>query len=287
MTATWSAIVLSQGDRPQQLSEAVGSLLAQRAVEVEVVVVGNGWKPTGLPDAVATLHLPTNLGAPEGRNRGLELAHGELLFFLDDDARLAADDVLATLTERFAADPHLGIAQTRIESPEGRTARRWVPRLRDKDPLRGSAVFSFLEGSVAIRRTVLEAAGGWAGEFVYAHEGIDLAWRAWDAGFTVEYQPDLVAVHPLVTRDRHGSAWWQDGRNRVWLARRNLPCVIAPLYVATWGLLVTASNVRGPSAVCAWLRGAVAGLKTSPSERRAMRWSTVAAMTRRGRPPVV
>jgi len=284
---TWSAIVLSQGDRLKQLAEAVSSLMMQRDVSLQVVVVGNGWQPTGLPDAVVAVHEPTNVGAPGGRNKGVEHASGDLLFFLDDDARLATEDVLATLEERFAANPRLGIAQTRIESEDGATARRWVPRLRDKDPMRGSEVFSVLEGSVAVRRSVLEAAGGWPGEFIYAHEGIDLAWRAWDAGFTVEYQPDLAAVHPLVTRDRHDSFWWQDGRNRVWVARRNLPCVIAAAYVATWAGLVTVSNLRHPSHPCRWARGAWAGLTTKPAQRRPMKWGTVWAMTRRGRPPIL
>ena len=287
MAVTWTAIVLSQGDRPRELAAAVASLTAQRDVALEIVVVGNGWQPQGLPDAVVTVHLSANVGAPEGRNRGLEHAHGDLLFFLDDDARLASDDVLAVLEQRLAADATLGIVQTRIQSPEGETARRWVPRLRDKNPLRASAVFSFLEGSVAVRREVLDAAGGWAGEFVYAHEGIDLAWRAWDAGFAVHYQPDLVAIHPLVTRDRHTAAWQQDGRNRVWLARRNLPCLIAPLYVVTWGLLVVAANMRRPRAISSWVKGAAMGMRVAPRDRRPLRWRTIATMTRRGRPPIV
>src|SRR5262245_12541843 len=97
---TWSAIVLSQGDRPVQLAQAVDSLLAQRDVTLEVVVVGNGWEPSGLPDGVVTVALPANVGAPEGRNVGAAHASGKLLYFLDDDARLSTDGVLATLEAR-------------------------------------------------------------------------------------------------------------------------------------------------------------------------------------------
>ena len=82
------AVVLTQGRRPAELGAAVGSLLAQRGVEVDVVVVGNGWAPEGLPDGVRTVHLPEDVGIPGGRNAGVGAVSGDLLFFLDDDARL-------------------------------------------------------------------------------------------------------------------------------------------------------------------------------------------------------
>ena len=37
----------------------------------------------------------------------------------------------------------------------------------------------------------------------------------------------------------------------------------------------------------AWWRGFVAGWRTDPGQRRVMRWSTVVALSRAGRPPVV
>ncbi len=67
---------------------AIESLLAQEGVEVDVVVVGNGWQPEGLPE-VRGVFLPEDVGIPGGRNAGVPAVRGELLFFLDDDARLA------------------------------------------------------------------------------------------------------------------------------------------------------------------------------------------------------
>lgn len=287
MAATWSAVVISQGDRPQELERSLGSLLAQQGVTLELIVVGNGWEPTGLPPQAISVHVPQNVGAPGGRNRGIERASGDLLFFLDDDAYLDGVDTLAALESAFAAQPRVGIIQTRIASPDGATARRWVPRLRDKRPDVGSEVFSVLEGSVAVRAEVLAASDGWAEEFFYAHEGIDLAWRAWDAGYTVEYRPEHRAIHPLVTRDRHADAWVQDGRNRVWLAKRNLPVLVGVAYVVVWGSLTAIANVKAPRNFCGWLRGAKAGLGANGGQRRAMSWRTVWRMTRHGRPPIV
>lgn len=286
MSVKWSAIVLSQGDRPAELAAAVNSLLAQQGVTLEVIVVGNGWNPEGLPDAVRTVHLKKNLGIPQGRNRGVRLAQGKYLYFLDDDAVLPDTDTVARIEQMFASNPRLGVVQTRIASPEGVSAKRWVPRMRDKNPLRSSEVFSVLEGSLAIRGRTLKTANGWAARFFYAHEGIEVAWRAWDAGYTVEYRADLVAHHPLIDPTRHADQLWLNARNRVWLAKRNLPCPLAVAYVLNW-TAISVLRTRRPAASAAWLKGACNGARTDAGKRRPLRWRTVWEMTKRGRPPVL
>ena len=85
---SWSAIVVSQGDRPRPLAAALDSLLAQQGVSLEVIVVGAGWEPSGLPPGVVAVPLRGNVGAPAGRNKGIAAASGEYLYFLDDDASL-------------------------------------------------------------------------------------------------------------------------------------------------------------------------------------------------------
>ena len=283
----WSIVIVTQGDRAAALDRAVGSALAQSGVTTEVIVVGNGWLPVGLPDAVAGLALEENVGAPGGRNRGLAAARARLLFFMDDDASLPERDTLARLGRLFAADPLLGLVQLRIASEDGRTARRWVPRLLDKNPERSSPVVTVVEGAVAVRGAVLIASDGWAGRFRYAHEGIELAWRAWDAGYSVEYRADLIAHHPITSRDRHPQHLKHDARNRVWLAKRNLPCPLVPPYVATWALVTVVRNLRHPSDLRSWFSGAWEGVRTDAGTRRPLRWRTVWTMTRLGRPPVV
>ncbi|MFO1534028.1 MAG: polyprenyl synthetase family protein, partial [Thermoplasmatota archaeon] len=82
-----------------ELGAAVGSLLSQRGVEVDVVVVGNGWEPTGLPEGVKTLALEENLGFAGAAVHGLRAADGEWVFFLNNDATVDED----TLSELMAA----------------------------------------------------------------------------------------------------------------------------------------------------------------------------------------
>jgi hypothetical protein len=66
----YGCVVLTQGHRPHELRLALESLLSQRGVGVDIVVVGNGWAPTGLPEGVRGLALPENVGATAGRNAG-------------------------------------------------------------------------------------------------------------------------------------------------------------------------------------------------------------------------
>ena len=115
----FGVVVLTMGKRPDDLDRGLASLLSQRDVDLDVVVVGNGWQPTGLPDGVKSKRLPENLGIPAGRNAGVSLVDGDLLFFLDDDACLPEDDILARMAAQFAADPTLGMIQPRVVDPSG------------------------------------------------------------------------------------------------------------------------------------------------------------------------
>lgn len=290
-------VVLSQGTRPVELAAALASVLAQQGVALDVLVVGNGWSPSGLPRGVRALALPENLGIPAGRNAGAAEARGEFLFFLDDDETVPSPrflrDAIALLTAGAAAPGTsrlpIGLVQPRIADPSGAPSpRRWIPRLRKGDPTRSSDVFSVLEGALVLPRRVFEAAGGWAGEFFYAHEGIELAWRVWDQGLRVWYAGELVAHHPAVAPTRHAAYWRLNARNRVWLARRNLPWPLIAPYVGSWTLVQLLRSIRSRGAgLGAWLAGWWEGWVSHPGQRRPIRWRTVWRMARHGRFPIL
>jgi GT2 family glycosyltransferase len=280
-------VVLTQGRRPGELLAALASLLRQTAVDLDVVVVGNGWEPTGLPAGVGGRFLPEDRGIPAGRNAGVPAVRGDLLFFLDDDAQLASDDALAQVAARFAADPQLGLLQLRVlPSDDGRPPRDWVPRLRVGDPARSSDVTAVWEGAVAMPRAVFDEVGGWPEEFRFAHEGIDLAWRVLGTGRKVRYAGDIAVLHPTYATAPHDYSAYYGARNRVWLARRHLPAPLAALYVASFALR-TIPVLRTPQRARAALRGYRDGLRTDSGPRRPLRARTLWRMTRAGRPPIV
>ena len=281
-------VLLTQGTRPAELRRAAGSLLAQQGVTLDVVCVGNGWQPEQLPDAVRTLALPENVGIPAGRNAGAAAVSGEWIFFLDDDASLPSPRFLADAVARIRSDPSIGLLQPRVVDPEGReNPRRWVPRIRKGSPEQSGPVFSVWEGATLLPRAVFDRTGGWAAPFFYAHEGIELAWRVWDQGLRTWYDGRLVAHHPAIEPTRHAYYYRLNARNRVWLAKRNLPAVLVPLYVGSWTGIQVLRWARRPAALRAWFGGWAEGWRTDAGERRPLSWPTVWRMTRAGRPPVV
>jgi GT2 family glycosyltransferase len=287
MTPGFGCVVLTRGTRPAELQEALASLRAQEGAALDVVVVGNGWEPAGLPDGVRGVALAEDRGIPAGRNAGVPHVSGELLFFLDDDASLAAPDALARVAERFAADPGLGLLQLRVDPRDGgRPPRDWVPRLRVGDRGRSSDVTAVWEGAVAMRRSAFQQAGGWPEAFRFAHEGIDLAWRVMDLGLRVAYAGDIAALHPAYATAPHDYSAYYGARNRVWLARRHLPLPLGLLYVAGFALR-TLPLLRSPERARAALRGYRAGLREACGPRRPLRARTLWRMTRAGRPPVI
>ncbi len=286
------AVVLTMGNRPEELRALLRSVADQEGEPIEVVVVGNGAPLPALPDGVRKVELPENLGIPDGRNVGIEAfgpSGGEVgaLLFLDDDGLLPSTDTAELVREAFEADPGLGIVTFRIADPDtGVTQRRHVPRLRASDPLRSSRVTTFLGGANAVRTRVLAEVGGLPDEFFYAHEETDLAWRALDAGWGIEYRADMVLHHPTTAPSRHAVYHRMVARNRVWLARRNLPMPLIPVYLSVWLLLTLARRPSMP-ALRAWLGGFKEGWTTPAGSRRPMRWRTVWRLTRLGRPPVI
>lgn len=284
---TIGVILLHMGDRPAEIDEALRTLREQRDVDLDVVVVGNGWQPEGLPSWVRSVHVPDNVGIPEGRNIGAREVRGELLYFYDDDASLPAPDVLARLAAVIRSGPRVAVAQPRGVDPTGREApRRWVPRLLVDDGGRPGPATWFWEAVCMMRRSAFEDVGGWPGHFFFAHEAIEVAWQLIDRGWEIRYVPQILVNHPATDAARHPVYYRTNARNRVWVARRNLPIPLIAVYLSAW-TAITLLRVRDPRALRVWFAGFAEGWRTDAGPRRPISWRTVWRLTRLGRPPVI
>ena len=289
---TFGVVVLSQGKRLDDLNRGFESLLAQKGVDLDIVCVGNGWEPEGIPAQVKKLGLPENLGIPAGRNAGVPHVDGEFLFFLDDDAWLPDDTSLMRMAQLMRTKPQIGLIQPRVEEPGGPDApKRWIPRLKKGSADHSSNVFSVWEGAVCMQRRAFDECGGWPAPFWYAHEGIELAWRVWDAGYIVWYMGDLAVAHPVIDPRRHDEYFYMNARNRVWLARRNLPWPFSWAYVGSWTLMQFIKWANKPHQLKAWMEGWRAGWRLDPwgqdEDRQKLSRRGVLRMSRHGRPPIV
>lgn len=282
MKAKFGCVVITQGTRPQQLAMAVNSILGQTGVDLDLVVVGNGFDPKNVVNT-KTVFLPKNIGIPAGRNAGVSSVVGDYLFFVDDDVFLPDEDFLFQAAQYFEEDKQIGLIQPQPQDPQGLpTPRRWVPRIWVGDPNRSSKAFSLWEGATLIRREVFEKVNGWSADFFYGHEGIALVWRVWNLGKTCEYRADLVVAHPSVEpSSRHEQFYFYNARNRYWLANRFLPFGIKQLYLFNWFWLSRLRvGSKGP-AWQAWRSGWSEGKKDSHKET--LKLKTLFKMLRWGR----
>ena len=116
------------GDRPTELSSAVASIRAATVSEQpEIVVIHNGSKAGDL-EGVRSVELPSNQGIPGGRHTAMRLTNSDVVFFLDDDARVVGNWPSRVLDD-FRNNDRIAAVSTRIVDERGRTLRRHVPRL--------------------------------------------------------------------------------------------------------------------------------------------------------------
>lgn len=178
------SVVIPTFHRQAQLLEAIGSVLAQAKVSVEVIVVDDSADGSARA-AVSSVSDPRvryiTQKEPSGglpalpRNEGARLAGGRYLYFLDDDD-LLMPDTLAVMSDALQATPHAGMVFGTVEpfGPDERMlrhnqqyfsrARDIARRLRGAGALHASLVFrpSILVNSACMaRRSAFEAVGGY------------------------------------------------------------------------------------------------------------------------------
>ena len=285
-------VVLTRGDRPEALAAAIASLRASPTTG-SIVVVLNGPEAgttielagAGLSDDdVIVVESAENLGVPGGRDLGLESTRTPLVGFLDDDARLVSTGSLGSVIQQFATDHSLGAMSLRLVDEDGNTSRRHVPRRGAGGADQSGPVVTFLGGASIIRRSAYLTAGRYWADLVYGHEELDLAWRLIEHNYSIRYQADISVYHPHTEISRHADGWWRTGRNRVLIARRNLPAPIMVVHSIAWLAIGTLRAPGGPCRrryVSGWF-----GAWRVTVDREPMSWSTLRRLRRLGRFPI-
>jgi GT2 family glycosyltransferase len=247
---TCSLLIATLG-RPDVLARALASIDDSGAVPVEAIVVdgdpGRGAEPAATAAAgtapCPVVYLATSPGLTHQRNVALEHATGDVVLFIDDDARLAPG-ALAQLLATYD-DPAVVGATGKVVEPAsnrrgGKTSRwrRLLPgggtdgrftrfgyprRLVDEDVERDVEFMAgcFMSARTASARHVAfdERLPGYA-----LAEDEDFSYRLSRLG-RIRYRPDAVVLHDNAGfggRDTRAFGR-QVVRNRTYLFRKNFP----------------------------------------------------------------
>jgi glycosyltransferase involved in cell wall biosynthesis len=200
------SLVMATRGRTTEIAAFLDSLLAQGAMQAEVIVVDQNADDrlaamlAPYAPRVALTHLRSNVAnANHARNLGLQAARGAIVGFPDDDCLYPAG-VLARVAAAFDADPALAVLTGPAESPAGGLGSgRWRESAGPIDA--ASAWTSVIEFNLWLRRPVALALGGFddgmgPGTPLGSAEGNDLVLRAVAAGHAARYEPGLRVIHP-------------------------------------------------------------------------------------------
>jgi GT2 family glycosyltransferase len=211
------AVVVNH-DGGRLVEEAVASLLAQRDVALEAVVVDNAssdGSPQRLADrfgaALRVLHAPGNVGFGAGCNLGFRTSDAPWVLLLNPDAR-AEPDLAARLIACAEADPLMGMVAPKVWLDDGARPSRidTCGHLLYRDGLnRGRGRLEvdagqydketealFPSGAAALfRRSALDEAGGFDESYFLYGDDAELGLRLRLLGWRCGFEPRATAWH--------------------------------------------------------------------------------------------
>ena len=289
-------MLIGTRNRPALLARCLRSVVAQAYPDLEVVVLDDASEPGVDPAPLQRmagaiplhfLRADVQQGLNAVRNQLLAKATGDLFFIIDDDAFFDAPDALQQVVNAFQRNKALGLVATKILDSRSGTVRPLTPHSRrhirrDASVLDDAHLISyFLGGAHALHRRVVDTCGNYDEVLMYGLDEIELAYRALEAGFQIEYHPDIIVHHqppPAPAGKKKESAWrlYYLTRNRILFAYKHLParyaCTYVPGWLAWYGYRALASGLLPE-----FFRGLGDGLKTMGQlQRRPISARTIA-----------
>ncbi len=195
-----ASVVVCTRNGAKTLGDCLAGLLELEYAHFEVVVVDDGST-----DSSATIasEFPFRVissggrGLSHARNRGLQVSTGEIVAYLDDDAR-PDPHWLTHIVATLSTTEHTGVGGPNIAPVDS----SFVARCVDQAPglpthvLLDDRVAEHIPGcNMAFRRDRLEAVGGFDTQFRVAGDDVDLCWRLQERGWTLGFNAAAVVFH--------------------------------------------------------------------------------------------
>ncbi len=172
-------------NRPDMIKKCVENLEEQSLdrEEYEIIVVNQGSEEIEVePDKLVQAE---DKGVAYGRNKGIEVAEGEIIAFLDDDC--LADETWLENGQKVIREKNLDGLEGVIEDDSGRL-----------DEWGESRIWGFVTANIFYTKEMLEKVGGFDERYTHPifREDTDLAWSILEKGGEIGYS-EIVKVHHL------------------------------------------------------------------------------------------
>jgi GT2 family glycosyltransferase len=193
----------------REVLDALAAIVGRRD-DCEVILVDNNADAVDRGVHLASfaratwLRMASNVGVI-GRNAGMAAARGDVICLLDDDVFVETATFPDILMRLFDDDPTLGAVTVRkLIKATGKTRTDIIPHTRKNiDLSRPFDTFRFVGGFVALRRSAVDAVGGFSREFFYGLEEIEYSYRLLAGRWKIRYSPEITALeleHPAGRR---------------------------------------------------------------------------------------
>ena len=218
------SVVIVNWNAAEHLRICLPSLLSQSFTSLEIIVVDNASEDDSADVArefqVRWMRLERNLGLAPALNRGVALALGDFLLFVNNDMRFDRDFVFALVetlrndNSVFAADGmqfnwdgsapgHLATRLTRVPSLKSSCAELvtglyFYPEVAP----RPTPVFMASAASVLVRRSFFDRLVGFDNRLPLRYEDVEICWRAGIQGWKIIYVPAAICWHRVGSSGR-------------------------------------------------------------------------------------
>lgn len=206
------SVIILNFNRKDDVLYTIGSIYKSNAShhDFEIILVdqnSSDGSPNAVSESFPEVNLfcsNTNLGVAGGRNKGVELAKGDILVFLDDDAHFKTKDALLKIQNIFDLDQKVGIVGFKIFDVH-QQIRDWQYHLLSKKHAdKAFYTQQYVGCGHAIRTNVFKRLGGYSTDLFFWGEEIEFCLKTFrEKDCNILYWPGIEVIHRVSPISRH------------------------------------------------------------------------------------